>query len=99
MPHEHSPLYSERRNLAGIFLFWDKVISFRVFSRATISALFEGIPLRGLDVTSVLVFLFYFSFLTSDIRSHVRALSLLGIEVWEFMGVFLGYESRRLPIT
>jgi hypothetical protein len=38
--------------------------------------------------------LFYFP----DIR-HVRALSLLGIEVWEFMGVFLRYKSLRLPIT
>jgi hypothetical protein len=75
--------------------FWVKVISFRVLSRATISALFEGIPLRGLEVKSVIVFLFYFVFLTSDIRSHVRALSLLGIEVWEFMGLFLGYESLR----
>jgi hypothetical protein len=36
--------------------------------------------------------LFYFIFLTSDIRSHARALSLLGIEVWEFMGV-LEYKS------
>ena len=74
----------------GFVFLWVKVISFRVLSRATISALFEGIPLRGLEVKSVIVFLFYFVFLTSDIRSHVRALSLLGIEVWEFMGVFLG---------
>jgi len=61
MPHEHTPLYGERHNLAGIiFFFWVKIVSFRFFSRATISALFEGIPIRGSEVTSVLVFLFYF---------------------------------------
>jgi hypothetical protein len=38
-----------------------KITSCRVFSLfATISALFEGIPIRGSEVTSVLVFLFYF---------------------------------------
>jgi hypothetical protein len=60
MPHEHTPLYGERHNLARIFFFWVKGLLFRVFSRDTISALFEGIPLRGLEVTSVLEFLFYF---------------------------------------
>jgi hypothetical protein len=79
MPHEHTSLYGERHNLTDFFLGGAKLISFRVFSQATISALFEGILIRqGSEVTSVLAFFILLLFYFLDIRHSQPCARVVG---------------------